>query len=219
MECDYEAVLDIGHLRQLEAMGYARMRPKKREEAARKMMLQQRQDYLDEIEEAAQAGDWEHVCSIIQLRPFIMEEAFRLYYDRIPDSMKYHFVMDLFQHNGDSHENIRNALKQLRAYGKPELPEWMQGKEVITVYRGGSEYIEDVAQAISWTTDRKVAEFFANRSIYRFFDEGYVYEGKIRVDDIIAYTDSRNEKEVMQFGKVYDIRELEFEPGKVDSLD
>ena len=213
----YEDVLDTGHWHQLMNMGYDKMKPQQREEAAWKMALQQRQDYLDEIEQAAQAENWKEVCSIIEFRPFIMEEAFDIYYERIPDSMKYKFVVDLYNQNGDSHENIRHALTQLRAYGTPELPDWM--KDVITVYRGAHEGMEESPYSISWTTDRKVAEFFANRSIYRFQDEGHVYEGRIRVEDIIAYNDCRSEKEVMQYGSVYDICELEFEPGKVRTLD
>lgn len=218
MFISYEEVLDHGHLQQLKDKGYGRMSPKKRAKAAREMALQQRKDYLDEIETHAENGDWEKVCSIITLRPFIMEDAFDLYYDRIPDSMKYRFVVGLYEHNGDSHENIRHAMTQLRAYGTPELPDWMEGKGVITVYRGAHESVEEAPQSISWTTDRKVAEFFANRNIYRFSSEGHVYEGKIRVDDIIAYNDRRSEREVMQYGSVYDIRELDFESGREKSL-
>ena len=199
--------LDKGHQLQLINLGYANMKPREKNKAVRQMALQQRQDYLNEIEHAAQAEKWEKVCSKILLYPSVMEEAFGIYYDRIPDEMKYKFVVDLYVDKGDSYENIRHALTQLRAYGAPELPDWM--KDVITVYRGTYESMDEAPYSISWTTDRKVAEFFANRCFVLYLEEGHVYEGKIRVDDIIVYDDRRNEKEVMQYGSVYDICEVE----------
>lgn len=209
-------VLDMGHLNKLFGMGYAKMSPKKKAAAAKKMVEQQRKDYLAEIEEAAQAGDWKEVCSIIALRPFIMEEGFSLYYDRIPDDMKYDFVTKIFTHNGDNFPCIRNALTQARSYGKPNLPDWMG--ETVTVYRGGSEGVDEVGQAISWSTEQDVAEFFANRRLHSGH-EGHVYKGTIRSDDIITYTNDRHEHEVMQFGSVYDIEEIPFIPGRVKQID
>ena len=210
--------LDCGHMKALMDNGFDKLSEKQQAKAYRKMLLQQRQDYLDEIEQHAQSGEWDKVCSIIQLRPFIMEEGFELYYDRIPDSMKYEFVTGLFTHNGDHCANIRKALTEVRKYGSPVLPDWMTGKDVITVYRGCGGSIKRVGEGISWSTNRKVAEFFANRCIVKRGVKGHVYEAKLRIEDIIAYTDNREEQEVMQFRKVFDIKEVPFEPGNIITM-
>ncbi len=212
-----EDYLDMGHLEKLMDMGYSKMSPKKREKAAKAMLQQQRLDYLKDIEEYAEAEDWESVCCTIRLRPFIMEEAFSLFYPRIPDGMKYEFVTDIYTHNGDSCANIREALTHARDYGEPDLPEWM--KDVITVYRGCSESAEEARWSISWTTEQDVAEKFANRNIFRFGQKGHVYKAKIPASEIIAFTNTRHEQEVMQYGSVYDIEEIPFIPGRVQVTD
>lgn len=216
MTFTYEDFLDVGHLNKLMRMGYEKMGPRKKEAAAKKMAEQQRQDYLAEIEDAAQASDWEQVCSIIKLRPFIMEEGFALYYDRIPDDMKYAFVTEIFTHNGDNCPSIREALIDARDYGSPDLPEWM-GKTV-TVYRGCCESIDEAPWSISWTTDQDVAEFFANRCMHFRRQKGHVYKGKICAAHIIAYTNDRHEHEVMQYGSVFDVEEIPFIPDRVTRI-
>lgn len=215
---DLYSILDCGHIKTLLDSGFDDMSESQQEEAFMKMVLQQRQDYLDEIEQYAQSGDWDGVCSMIQHLPFIMEVGFDLYYDRIPDNMKYEFVTELFTHNGDHCANIRKALTEVRKYGSPELPDWMKGKEAITVYRGCGSSINTVGDGISWSTNRKVAEFFANCCTVKRRVRGHVYEAKIHPEDIIAYTDDRNEQEVMQYGKVFDIREVPFKAGRITKM-
>ena len=216
---DLLCTLDCGHIRTLFATGYNSMSESEKEEACEKMILQQQRDYLEEIERHAQSGEWDQVCTIIMFRPFIMELGFELYYDRIPDDMKYKFVTQLFTHNGDHCANIRKALTKVRKYGSPELPDWMKGKEVITVYRGCGSPIKTVGEGISWSTNRKVAEFFANRCTVKRGVTGRLYEAKIHPEDIIAYTNAREEQEVMQYRKVFDIKELAFEPGRIITMD
>ncbi len=217
MQIPYEDYLDMGHLNKLLAMGYNSMSQKKRAAAAKKMVAQQRRDYLDEIEAHAQAGEWDEVCSIIMMRPFIMEEGFCLYYDRIPDDMKYWFVTEIFTHHGDHYPVIREALTHALDYGKANLPEWMG--ETVTVYRGGTNSIDDVKWAISWTTEQDVAEFFANRRTLITGKKTHVYRASILASEIIAYTNARSEQEVMQYGSVYDVEEIPFIPGRVKQLD
>ena len=209
--------LDMGHIKLLLDSGFNDMSEKEQKEACEKMLLQQQEDYLAEIEQHAQAGEWDKVCSIIRLRPFIMELAFDLYYDRLPDNMKYEFVTDLYTHHGDHCPNIRKALTEVRKYGSPELPDWMKDRDVITIYRGGSSK-RPITDGISWSTSKDVAEFFANRRAVRHGIKCHVYEAKIRPTDIIAYTNDREEEEVMQYRSVFDVREVPFEPGRVTTL-
>lgn len=77
--------------------------------------------------------------------------------------------------------------------------------EEVTVYRGihGSK---GSIRALSWTTDKSIAEFFASR-----FDHsgGIIYSAKIKKQDILAYFDTRSEKEVIvNFKKLYDIKQI-----------
>lgn len=73
----------------------------------------------------------------------------------------------------------------------------------VTVYRGVrvNNY-----RGLSWTTDKKVAEWFARR----FGTNGhkcYVFTGTIKKKDIIGLFDSRNEKEVVcDYRKIKDIQ-------------
>lgn len=70
----------------------------------------------------------------------------------------------------------------------------------VKIYRGVTEYNQNMVKGLSWTLDRKVAEWFA----HRFMSKGHVYAATILKKDILAYYDGRNEQEV-----VVDFRQLE----------
>lgn len=65
----------------------------------------------------------------------------------------------------------------------------------VTVYRGVRTE-RDQSERLSWTLSEEVARKFA-RSFSR--GGGFVYKGTIKKEDIIAYFDDRNEKEVVGF--------------------
>lgn len=65
--------------------------------------------------------------------------------------------------------------------------------EVVTVYRGVTSYNEENIRALSWTLDRKTAEWFAGR----FGESGTVYEAQISKAHIHAVFLSRGESEVI----------------------
>ncbi len=74
----------------------------------------------------------------------------------------------------------------------------------ITIYRGffSNEYYK----ALSWTLDFEKAKFFATR----FSDEGSIYQANIKKENIYAYFDCRNEKEVIvDYNKLYNITKKE----------
>lgn len=70
--------------------------------------------------------------------------------------------------------------------------------EQIKIYRG--EQFGGNRKGLSWTMDRNIAEWFAKR----FQKNGYVKSGMAYKDDILAYFNCRNEKEIV-ISKVHDV--------------
>lgn len=132
----------------------------------------------------------------------LMPTAFR-YFDEIPDEFKYQYAVDAYVHHGDSIPAVRAALRKARKFGAPALPPEISQRDTITIYRAGEEPITKCKYRISWTLDKNVAKFFLNEYIGKHAN--FLYMGKIKPQDIIAYTDERKEKEVLQYGKVFDI--------------
>ena len=76
--------------------------------------------------------------------------------------------------------------------------------DVVTVYRGVKPNAK--VKALSWTIDKEVAQWFADR----WEKNGKVYKAKINKKDILIYTNARNEKEtILDYHKLYDIEEVE----------
>ena len=156
------------------------------------------------LDEAYKNKDWEEFIKI-GLRPDIMQAAF-WYYDEMPDSMKYDFAISAYIKDGDSIPAVRKAVRSARKYGAPSFPEDLEGLEVFTVYRAGEEPIDKAKYRISWTLSKEEALFFLNRYGSR---ARHLYRAKIRREDVIAYCNEREEEEIMQYRKVYDIEEIE----------
>ena len=78
--------------------------------------------------------------------------------------------------------------------------------EVFTVYRAGEEPIDKAKFRISWTLSEAVALFFLNE--YGKRHASHLYRGKIRREKVIAYTNTRNEEEIMQYRNVFDIEDI-----------
>lgn len=101
--------------------------------------------------------------------------------------------------------NYLNPLDVIRAFNddpenimsEDELTFYNSIPDEVEIYRGCSyDEIEEegVPQGISWTTDYKVAEFFA----YRYGDEnGCIVRTVVSKDDICFASDDRKEKEVI----------------------
>ena len=101
---------------------------------------------------------------------------------------------------------MRKAVRGALKYGRPTLPEELKGVDAITIYRAGEEPLEKSKYRISWTVSKDIALFFLNEWSSRHAN--FLYRGKIRPEHIIAYCNEREEKEVMQYGHVYDIEDI-----------
>lgn len=155
--------------------------------------------------ECKQKGNWEEFINIAISHYEVMPEAFS-FFEEIPDNMKYDFAIKAYTHHGDSIPSVRKAVRVARKYGVPVLPPEIASKDVITVYRSGEEPINKAKYRISWTTDKEVADFFMYT--YRNRRANHIYKAQIKTKDIIAYTDDRNEREVMQYRKVFNIEDI-----------
>lgn len=74
-----------------------------------------------------------------------------------------------------------------------EQQQYQELENFVTIYRGVTSYNAKNVRALSWTLDRKTAEWFA----HRFGEEGTVYEAQIQKEHILAFFNGRNESEVV----------------------
>ena len=71
----------------------------------------------------------------------------------------------------------------------------------LTIYRGF--YSNEYYDALSWTLDYDKAHFFARRFNNT---KGSIFQANIKKDDIYAYFECRNEKEIIvDYTKLYNI--------------
>lgn len=89
---------------------------------------------------------------------------------------------------------------------KDELEAYNKLEDLIAVYRGVKPGAK--VRALSWTTDRRVARWFADR----YKKNGNVYKGVIAKKDIFAYFLSRNEYEVViNHSKLISVKEIHYD--------
>ena len=147
-------------------------------------------------------GDWERFCTIATLNHEVMPLAFKFYH-KMPEEYRRDFVISCYSHHGDRLPACRQALRELPKNGKHELPEEYRDLPFITVYRAGEEDISKAKYRLSWTLDLDTAVFFMDTWCGKHAQA--IYKAKIKPEDVIAYTNGRNEHEVLQYRKVYDI--------------
>lgn len=179
-------------------------------EYQRRIYKIQKNKFMPELLKYRAAGEWENFCKLALTVFEVMPDAF-LFYDQIPDNLKYNFAIVAYTHHGDSIPAVRKAVRGARKYGKANLPTELQTQETVVIYRAGEESIQKSKYRISWTTSLETALFFLNE--YRGKHASHLYRAKIKPADIIAYTDDRNEKEVIQYNKVFDIEDVTNERG------
>ena len=96
-----------------------------------------------------------------------------------------------------SKEEMEKVLKGMGAATQRKFRKLLHKlPDEVTIYRGEAEASAPYTKAFSWTTDIRVAYFFACRQ-----SDGYarVVSAKVKKQDILFMLDRRNEKEVLVF--------------------
>lgn len=187
----------------------------------RKNYLRAKKRFLPELMALREKGDYYGFMEFTLSHYEIMPEAFR-YFDEIvcwtDEDVAAQFAIDAYSCHGDSVPAIRKIIRELRKTldHTGSLPDEAirydsaTGKRMVVdkleVFRAGEEPIEKAKYRISWTTDKAVALFFFSEWKHRHAN--HIYRGWIRPEDVITYTDDRNEKEILQYGKVFDIEDI-----------
>lgn len=147
-------------------------------------LFEHRKQALARCQSEERHGEW----VFIHERPYRFQ-ALRELYGEIPDKDFRELVLEVYV---DS-ENARDEFDEWEEIleGLTGLDPWNTLHELpdtpVTVYRGG------VKRGFSWTTDIKVAEWFAKR----YNGDGVIWVATVTKNDIIGYYDGRNEKEVI----------------------
>lgn len=176
-------------------------------EFMRRCAAQNARNFGPGIAELAKSGNWEAFCTEVMLKYEVMPKAFRLYYKDIPASMKRSFALGCYSHHGDSVPGCRKAVRELVRNGINELPPEYSNQSIITVYRAGEEPIDKAKYRLSWTLSYEVAKTFRDTLWSKHANA--IFQAKIRPCDVIAYLDDRNEQEVIQYRKVFDVEIVE----------
>lgn len=164
-------------------------------------------DMKERIEDYYQKGDWESVCACIMRGRDYQDLLFCQYFDKLPDKYKHDLPINIYVDQEKVSPIIAYEVIRSEMYGKPTIPAELAGQDTLTVYRGGNEDIEDAPLHLSWTWDKNRAIWFMLRPGF-CGDQVHLYEGKIDVKDVTEFTNERQEKEIIQFGKVRDVKEL-----------
>lgn len=141
---------------------------------------------------------------------FLMDKPYRLevykqIFEEIPNEDKYKIFIDLYVNAEYGFSNISESfLNEILKY-KPKIDLSDLDDEII-IYRGEGLKSNKKEKALSWTTDIKVARFFANR----FNNNGRVYKGKVKKENIIDFLRDRSESEIIgQYKYIYDVRRID----------
>jgi hypothetical protein len=87
-------------------------------------------------------------------------------------------------------------IKQIYKGYVSDLPKDIANKEVVKIYRGGTEWSTFYKNAFSWTMDFKIAEFFSTRET-KISVARHVVSADIEVKNILDYSNDREEKEIL----------------------
>lgn len=168
--------------------------------------------YPDEwkaINEYLENKDYNGIFLVIP-KPLRMK-VYKKNFDILPDEEKFTLFTEIYSSMEYGFEKISKILLQkLIKYKQPiEITPNEQG--YIIVYRGESSKSTPYSKSLSWTLNLDTAKFFANR--WRVLGAtGKVYEGKVHVDNVIAYINGRKEKEVVVMrGSVKNVKQIKIE--------
>lgn len=177
-------------------------------------ILESRKNYniaIKQMEEAIDKVDNYYNFTILVTPPYKL--AFLKHTKEYLDKEDFStFLINAWTEDEHANSNVNVSKRELVGYFKKAIKENIMEKEeldiysrldeVVTVYRGVTSYNKNNIKTLSWTLDKEKAKWFA----HRFDEEGKVYVAKINKEDILAYCDRRNEKEIiLDYTKLYDI--------------
>ena len=143
-------------------------------------------------------NDYLHFTMLIQ-KPYL--PVFFKYTEEFLDAKDYaKFLQHLWVSTEFPNYDANVSLAEFKKYFRKADKKLLMGNDFkayeelpdkVTVYRG--TYLKATTKALSWTTDKSKAEWFARR----FGEGGKVYEATINKKDIFAYFPSAGESEVV----------------------
>ncbi|GCD11769.1 hypothetical protein [Clostridium tagluense] len=125
-------------------------------------------------------------------------------FDDIPDNQKYEIFESIYTSSEYGFNSLsKKFIEKVFKYNKKSQN--CTSTDVIIIYRGEGEKSTPYKKSYSWTTDIKVAEWFANR----FSDNGKVYKAKVYVKDILAHIEDKSEHEVIVLpNKIFNVIQI-----------
>lgn len=177
-------------------------------------------NHLDLVmQKGYQTGDWSDITMLDNAGEALY--ALNLLHEKIPGDQLYGITLDVYTNSRIPFPKRRILdLRSVRPsdYLK-DIPEKLADIDPIVVYRATlSGDAREVRKEISWTTDKDSALFFYGRNIHVGFKEVHLYQGTIEKSKIIAYTNQRNEFEVLQHMGVRNIEEVTVSMPEVKSI-
>lgn len=163
-----------------------------------------------------QTGDWSGITLLGNTGDALY--ALNVAHDRIPPDQLYEITLDIYTNSKIPFTGCKKRIIELQKVRPDdylrELPEELKSINPLTVYRATSSSIDQkISTEISWTTNKDVAVWFYQRL---FTESKHLYKATIRKDKIIAYTNCRNEFEVLQHRGVKDIEEVTVNQEDID---
>lgn len=163
-------------------------------------------------EEAMLRKEWESVSRCIygyaDTGAIVLQIGKRI----IPKSIQYQIAIELYTDEDDLYGEILDIIKSGKEYRpddwNSEMPECVRNETAFTIYRAGQESMDRAAKSMSWTLWRDVAEWFAERHEYYGQGAQHLYRATISADDVIAFTNARQEFEIVQYRGVRNIEEI-----------
>lgn len=162
-------------------------------------MDEQVRQFTERMDAYRTQQQYEQFFTLIDKR--LLFSAYETLFEEIPDVQKYTIFRDLYQRSEYGFSSVdpaflaqiftyrqfsNDAAEERRTFDALYEGEW------VTLYRGETERSTPSRYALSWTTDRTVAEFFATR----FDSDGVIYRAEVKKTDVLDYLGTRGEKEV-----------------------
>lgn len=131
---------------------------------------------------------------------------FTRYWDKIPEKFFYDLYKEILcdSRRNDYFKELFNIQleKYIKKFNKHDtvendkLKSMLDDDGYLTVYRGHSSYY--LRNTASWTLNKDFAFWFGKRiALLHKTDGYYIYQGKVKLEDILAYVTKKNEEEIV----------------------